>query len=157
MTLVEVLVVVLVFSMILGLAFVNLDAMYQKYRLDRGATDLKSFYEAVPSMARTQNRDIFVTWDAGTRTIRASTDQAGTQVLEQTRVAEYIVINPAPTAMRCDVVGRAYAGTSTNMLSAIATANVTHQKMVDGDLSPSIVYQVSLTPLWHVRMQKVVQ
>lgn len=157
MTLIEILVVVLIFAFIIGLVFVNLEAMYQKYRLDNGAADFKSFYEAVPAMARSQNRDVFVSWDGTNRALIASTDQAATQVLERTTVPGFLVISPAPTAMRCDTMGRAYVGSSTTMMGAVATTSITHQKMVDGYLSPNIVFQVSLTPLWHIRMQKVVQ
>jgi len=157
MTLVEVLVVLAVFGLIIGVAYVNLGAMYQKYRLDQGSSNFKSFYEAVPGIARTQNRDIFVTWNGGSRTLAASTDQAGTQVLEQIQIPDYLVVNPAPSAMRCDTTGRAYVGAATNMMGAVATTTITHQKMVDGYLTPRITYRISLTPLWHVRMQREVQ
>jgi prepilin-type N-terminal cleavage/methylation domain-containing protein len=157
MTLVEILVVMAVFGLIIGVAYVNLNAMYQKYRLDRGASDFKSFYEAVPGIARNQNRDVFVTWDGDSRTLAVSTDQAGTQVLEQIQIPRYLVITPAPTAMRCDTMGRAYVGAATAMMGAVATTSVTHQMMADGDLTPLISYQISLTPLWHVRMIRNVQ
>jgi len=133
-------------------ATVNLPEMHRRYVVESETRQLKSFIGSLPSMARDNNTALFVSWDGTNRRFRISTDLAATNVLDTFNLDDGITITgPANAVLRCDLLGRAFVGASTNMMTAVETITLDHQS----SSASTPAFRISLTPLWTISVDQV--
>lgn len=152
-TFVELLIVVLLVGLMALVSIVSIRTFMARYQLDTEAQELSTFLNSVPSMARQTNAPVFLVWDGSTSTFVISRDSAGTQVLNDFKIDQKITITPpAATVLRCDVIGRAFVGTSLSMMTASQTMSLQHAVVVNEAMK---TFRLSIPPLWAVLVDRV--
>lgn len=153
-TLIEALIVVALIGIAAGVVMANFLDISKRMRLEGQMRDLKTFMQSVPTMVRVQHRELYLVWDAGESRYIISDDSAGANIIDEFPVAEYVRFGTTPQSYRCDSFGRTYLGTSSTTVTDVQAIEATHAEMLTGALAPEIRYTISLTPLWHVTIEK---
>lgn len=153
-TLAEILVVLLVLALAVGVALANLRILEQRSRLEAESRELASFLRSVPNQARELHGLVFLQWDAASRQLTVTVDEAGAELLASHRVSDKVAVATAlPALLRCDTLSRAYVGQSPSMMTTVQTIDLEHVR----NLGPTVSYRLVLSPLWSVVEEKRVE
>jgi prepilin-type N-terminal cleavage/methylation domain-containing protein len=154
-TLIELMVVLVVVGLGALVVLENMNSMYRKYELESSATALASLIDSTASWAKEEHTEVYLIWDPGNNQVAISRQSDGSEVLDEFRIPDYLVLSPNDRqVLRCDTLGRAFNGTDTKMLNAVLVMTATHNTMLDGRVNPAITFTLSLSPLWHVTSVK---
>jgi hypothetical protein len=152
------------------------NSYYQRSRIEGAANDVRNFLVGAQTLALNTNGRVTVTLQQdGSRWVvdldPANTPPAGTPTATMQRhldLPDYVVLNglglgadhdwheypPSTFNIVCTPSSRTEEQTGPTVFDQVPTARtlrLTHRSMSEGRLSPRLVYEVQVTPLWSVR------
>ena len=148
MTLIEIIIVLGLMGIAALVVSVNLPEMHRRYVLEGETRQLTAFLRDVPNRAREINAPVFLTWDNAERRFVLSRDAGGSNVLDVFKIIDELAITgPAAPVLRCDLMGRAFVGTNTTMMTTRQSIAL-HHLFSTG--SGAANFEILLSPLWTI-------
>jgi type II secretion system protein H len=172
-SLIEALVVVFIIGLLVVIILVPIGSYYQRQRLDTAANDLRVLLQSAQSEAITQHTPI---------TVSLSADSGGAVKVSLTprpqRSADSLIVPadmmlrnnrgattpdswPSPSftsgaLLMCDPIGRALQPPNGPQMTSVQVISITHSRMwaSHDTLTPRIIYDLSVYPVWNVTLAK---
>lgn len=172
----ELLVVVAILGLIATAVVLPVNAYFQRSRIEGAANDVRNFLVGAQTLALNTNSRVTVTVQqiGGLWTFSvtpANPPPAGSSAATlRTRLElpAYIVVTglwlgsacdwPLDSGIQslvCDTMSRTLHPVTGQQLTASATVRLTHISIAQGRLSPPILYEVRVAPLWSVATVKM--
>ncbi|MCU0291201.1 MAG: hypothetical protein MUF10_04315 [Thermoanaerobaculaceae bacterium] len=171
----ELLVVVALLGLIATAVVLPVNAYYQRSRVEGAANDVRNFLVSAETLALSTNSRVTVEvqqtgglWTFSL--VPANPPPAGSSAATmrtQLELPAYIVVNglwlgagsdwPVDSGIPklvCDTMSRTLNPVTGQQLTASATVRLTHISIAQGRLSPPMVYEVRVAPLWSVATVK---
>ncbi len=167
-TLIEMLVVVAIVGMIALILTIAVARTVRRQRVDSAAQEIRGDLQAVYTRVLTTQQPVYVRVDIANRHIDITADQAGTSrylrytippdiSLSTTDITlvqtNWPVVGGIPI-LQCDYMGRTIDPTTGDQVAVGQTLVVTHVDMVQGKLTPRLVYTITINPLWNTTAVK---
>jgi type II secretory pathway pseudopilin PulG len=167
----ELLIVVALMGLIATAVVLPVNAYYQRSRVEGAANDVRNFLVGAQTLALSTNSRVTVTLQqtGGLWTFSltpASPPPAGSSAAltrTELELPAYIVVTglwlgsscdwPLDSGIHslvCDTMSRTLDPTTGQQLTASATVRLTHVSIAQGRLSPPMLYEVRVAPLWSV-------
>lgn len=180
LTLIELLVVIAIIGLITSIVTLQVNQYYQRSRLEGQAMELRGFLLSAQTLAMgTSDRVVVRYQESGGRRwfelVPVRPPGSGSNLSSMQTVLElpsYLVLNglglgsgaidwhqfPANVHnVVCSPMMRAQEETGTNVfqdLASLRTLRLTHTSIVEGRLAPRTVFEIEISPLWNVRVQR---
>lgn len=179
-TLIELLVSVAIIGLITSIVTLQVNEYYQRSRLEGKAMELRAFLLSAQNLAMGTSERVVIRYQesSGRRwfeLVPVRPPGSGSNLARMQTVMElpdYLVLNGLglgggaidwhqfPTNVRnvvCSPMMRAQEETGAAQyqdLTALRTVRLTHSSIVEGRLAPRTVFEIEVTPLWNVRVQR---
>lgn len=180
MTLIELLVAVAIIGLITSIVTLQVNQYYQRSRLEGKAMEFRAFLLGAQTLAMGTSDRVVIRYQesSGRRwfeLVPVRPPGGGSNLARMQTVLElpdYLVLNGLslstdaidwhqfPTNVHnvvCSPMMRAQEETGAGQyqdLTAIRTVRLTHASIVEGRLEPRTVFEIEVTPLWNVRIQR---
>jgi len=178
-TLVELLVVVVLIGILAIIGALQLAKFAQKQKLASVANEAKAFLQKAPQYVAKFQQPVFVRLVTSTQPaqLQIARDVAGTNILDRYTFPEEIVFDfssvsnvtcnwptvgssPAVPTLRLDTFNRTTTTDPTDpskgtQVGGPQTLLLVHRNMVLGTLKPKYGFQLTVAPVWEVRLEKL--
>lgn len=171
----ELLVVVALIGLIATAVVLPVNAYYQRSRVEGAANDVRNFLVGAETLALNTNSRVTVTlqqvsgrWVLALTPANPPTAGSSAATLRtRLELPTYIVINGlwlgagndwpvdmGVSSLVCDTMSRTLNPATGQQLTAVATMRLTHISIAQGRLSPPMLWEVRVAPLWNVAAVK---
>jgi len=163
-TLVEVLIVLVIMGVLVALVTVPVNSYWQRARTETTAGDIRNFLQQAFTESINQRTPINVTLHIGAGIQTLTLTPAPLRSPGTYTIPDFVKVVSANTnwppdsgdwKLICDTFGRAIDPTGQQVRST-QTIAITHIRMADGSLTPSVRYDVQVFPVWNVTVRKTV-
>lgn len=167
LSLVELLIVLVILGLAAYIGTIAVTNLIQKQKLAAATNEVRAILQDVPNQVTRMQAPLFVRYlpAAGTAPARlqVARDAAGTAVLRTYFFPDVIVVetcnwpttNSGAKALRCDHQNRTTDPSTQMQVIAPQLLQITHARMISGQLKPKRSYEITIAPVWGVSVRRI--